>query len=357
MLKKLSTPPLLSQPREKIVDVVRTRLGNGKKPSPPWQWLIGLLIVGLIILTSVIAINAGLLKTLHIAGNSNASHSSITTLNVQRTAPYASLNFTVLTAQYATSFDDDTIHHGPAVVRLHLQIANKTTSVPALIYYDVIRLLAPNGSPIAPTNILSYNPHTDSCEASLVSAGPTPNKSETDCIDFPVAKGTQLNTLSLQLGSMAMGEFLVTVPFSGTFDASRYADTTLPQSIDIPYSYHDAHGNVYQFVYHLTNITSSYSYRGIQSKVGQQFYLLDFRVDNLSGANVTPGFGYDYLRLIINGNTRTPADSTLPNVFNAGAKNIAGQVAFTGPPGVKKITIAFLPQDGGSLQSRDVPLS
>lgn len=356
MLKKPSTTPLLMRPPEKIVEVVKTRLQKREKPLHMWQWLIGLLVVGLIIFGSVSVISGDLLKTFHIAGNTDSLQPPITSLNVQRTAPYAGLSFTILTAQYATSFADDTIHAGPAIVRLHIRVANKTTDVPVVVYYDAIRLLVPNGAPLAPTNVLSSTVNRDSCIVSPASAGPAPGKSETDCIDFPVAKGTRLDTLSLQLGSMAVGESLVTVPFSGTFDASRYADNIASQNVDIPYTYHDAHNNVYEFVYHLTSTTSGYSYRGMQSKAGQEFYVLDFRVDNLSGVNVTPGFGYDYLRLIINGRTRTPVDSTFPNIFNAGAKNVAGQVAFVGPPGVKTITIGFVPQDGGSLQTHDVQL-
>jgi len=74
-------------------------------------------------------------------------------------------------------------------------------------------------------------------------------------------------------------------------------------------------------------------------------------VDNPNGTNISPGFGYDYVRLSFNGGPiHPPIDNTLPYGFNALAKGVGGRVVFTGPAGLKAFTIDFLVQyqSGGS---------
>jgi len=360
MQKKVSTGQLLARPQDETIPPVGVRLRKEESPFRVWPLLITLLVVGLLIITIVSVTLGGLFQNLHFGTNTAASQPPITTFNVQRTAPYASLNFTVLTAQYATSFIDDTIHLGPAIVRVNVRVANTTTNQVSVIYYDVLRLLIPGQNAVAPANILPYSLKpgvgTPACNASPVSSGPAPVKSEVDCVDFPVPRGTRLQTLSLQLGSASTGEFLVTIPFSGPFNPGRYAGRISSQHLDIPYTYYNFNDSPFQFLFHLTSVNISYFYNGVQSKVGQQFYILNFRVDNQSGVYVVPGYGYDYVRLIINGILRTPVDSTLPNAFNGNAMNVAGQVAFVGPPGVSNITIALLQQNGEPILKTDVQL-
>jgi hypothetical protein len=245
---------------------------------------------------------------------------------VQRSATYADLNFTILNAQYATSFPDDTIQSGPAVVRVNLHVTNKTTAQISVIYYDVARLLAPKLSPVAPTNV-------------HLSANPKPASNETGWIDFPVAKGTQLASLKLQLGSVSLNETLVTIPFSGTFNPNLFTDKLSHQSLAISY---DFSGNT--LVYHLQSVDIRYSYQGTQCKAGNQYYVLNFTVDNPNGAAVSPGFGFDYIRLTVNGYNRPPVYNTLPYGFNAGAHSVGGRVVFIAPAGLTTLNIAFLLQ-------------
>ena len=360
MPKKVSTAQLLSRPPDETVPPVGVRLRKEESLSRVWPLLFTLLAVGLLIITVVSITLGGLFQNLHFGTNIATSQPPITTFNVQRTSPYASLNFTVLTAQYATSFIDDTIHLGPAIVRVNIRVANKTTDHVSVIYYDVLRLLIPGQHAVAPANILPYSlkrgADIPGCHASPVSSGPAAGKSEIDCVDFPVPRGTQLQTLSLQLGSATTGEFLVTIPFSGSFNPGRYTGRISSQHLGIPYTYYNFNDRAFQFLYHLTSVNISYSYKGMQSKAGQEFYILNFHVDNQSGVYVVPGYGYDYVRLIINGILRTPVDSTLPNAFNANARNVAGQVVFVGPPGASNFTIALLQQNGEPIRKTDVQL-
>jgi hypothetical protein len=313
-------------------------LSKGPKLSELWLWIIGLLIIGLIILGSVSFITWKWLSNLQVSLGTTSAQPAITKFSVQRSITYADLTFTVLNAQYATSFPDDTIQPGPAVVRLNMRVTNKTTDQVNVIYYDVAHLLVPKLNPIAPSNL-------------HLSSGPKPGSSETGWIDFPVAKGIQLATLKLQLGSAALGETLVTIPFNGAFDPNRYAGRSSNQSLTILY---DFAGNTLS--YHLNSVDIRYSYRGTECKAGQQFYVLNFSVDNNNGVAVSPGYGFNYVRLVVNGYNQPPIDNTLPYGFKAGAHGVTGRVVYTAPAGLKTLNIAFLLQEVQGQENFDVRL-
>jgi hypothetical protein len=308
------------------------------KPPKLWLWIISLLIIGLIILGSVSFITWKWVSNLQVSLGATSTQPTITTFSVQRSITYADLTITVLNAQYATSFPDDTIQSGPAVVRLNMGVINKTTDPVFVIYYDVARLLVPKLNPVAPSNL-------------HLSTGPKPGSSETGWIDFPVARGIQLATLKLQLGSAALGETLVTIPFSGAFDPKRYVGRTSHQSLAFLY---DFAGNT--LIYHLNSVDIRYSYRGTECKVGQQFYVLNFSVDNNNGVAVSPGYGFNYIRLVVKGYNQPPYDNTLPYDFKAGAHGIAGRVVYTAPAGLKTLTIVFLLQEVEGQENFDVRL-
>ncbi len=335
MAKKTSTA---LKSRQNTFISVSAGLPQSTRSSKLGLWIGGLIILGLAILVSVSYITWSWLRNLQISLAPTSTPPAITTLNVQRTVTYADLNFTVLNAQYATAFPNDSIQSGPAIVRLNMRVTNKTTDPVSVIYYDVARLLAPKLKPIAPTNL-------------HLSTGPKPGSSETSWIDFPVPTGTELATLALQLGSVSLGETLVTVPFSGPFDPNRFASRLSPQSLTISY---DFAGNT--LIYHLNSVDIRYSYRGTQSKAGQQFYVLNFTVDNNNGADVSPGFGFDYIRLVLDGNNRPPIDNTLPYTFKAGAHGVGGRVVFVALSGLQTLTTAFLLQVVVGQDNYDVAL-
>ncbi len=301
--------------------------GNSQLPKL-WLWITSLLMIGIIILGGASYITWTWLRGLQItfgAGNTQPTITT-TTYNVQRTGTYADLYFTVLNAQYASSFQNDPIQTGQAILRVNMRVTNKSPLPVSIIYYEVARLLVPGAKPISPTNV-------------LLSTGPKPGSSETGWIDFPVSKGVRLSALRLQLGLVALGEALLIIPFSGPFDPNHFARRTSPQSLAFNYIFE---GNV--LVYHLTSVDILYAYRGTQSKTGQQYYVLNFTVDNNNGVLVSPGYGYDYIRLVINGYNTPPIDNTLPYSFQAGAHGVAGRVVYIAPAGLKTLDFAFLLQ-------------
>lgn len=339
MAKKVPSTPPVEQLREATAQAAHARMPQIMQPSRLRPWLSIILILGLIILLVVSLATWNWLKGLQINTNSSTvPPSTVTTLKIQRTIPYANLNFTVLSAQYATSFADDTIQSGPATVRLNMRVTNPNTYTVAVIYYDIARLVLPKLSPIAPTNV-------------SLSTGPRPGSSEIGWLDFPVAQHTPLNTLKLQLGSAPLGEMLVTMPFTGAFNPNQYAGKVSPQSLTIPYNFERS-----ILTYHLQSVDIRYSYAGSQCKTGQQFYVLNFTVDNGNGKNISPGYGYDYIRLYINGANRPPVDNTLPYTFKADAQGVSGRVVYAEPAGLKSLQIAFLLQVVVGEQSYSINL-
>ncbi len=340
MTKKtpVASKPPLSRSREKLFVSAPPVVQADRKPRMLWLWFSSMLLLEILILAFGSSIALGFLKNIHISFNAAATPVPITTFNVQRTAMYAGLNFTVISVQYADTFADDDIHASQGIVRLNMIAANTSPDHITVIYYDIARLLTLKGSPIAPTNV-------------NLSLDPPANTSASGWIDFPISSAVQLSSLKLQLGSKPLGETLVTIPFSGPFDPSRYSDKTSQQEQTLNYSFHGK-----ELLYHLVTVDIRYSYQGVQAKAGQQYYSFNFRVDNPNSFYVAPGYGFDYIRLVLGGSNRPPVINTLPYSFNGGAQGVSGRVVFIAPASLKTLTLDFLVQYGSGGTDYNVTL-
>jgi hypothetical protein len=304
-----------------------------------WFSLTLVIIVGLVISGVIALIINYLLKNTHFSPDmTNTAVPAVTTLNVQRTSLYAGLEISVKDAQSASSFADDTIPSSTGVVRLNMQIVNHTNNQIGVLYYEIARLLVPRLQPLAPTNV-------------HLSAQLSSGKSDTGWIDFSVPGNIQLDTLTLQLGSANLDETMVTIPLRGNFDPTHFFNKASPQSLNVSY---DFNGNL--LTYHLKRVDVLYAYQGHQAQVGQQFYVLNFLVDNHNSIDVAPGFGYDYIRLVVQGYSQPPTDSTLPATFKRGAHAVSGQVVFAASAKMKTLTVGFRSQFGGLQQNYAVNL-
>jgi hypothetical protein len=342
--KMLAVPPgsHQRQPKETASTPIGSLLRARSFLPGLWFWAGLLLLIGITIVVFVSMMAGAWIRSIHVPTNLNQIVASppITTFTVQRTAPYAGLKITVMTAQYAPSFVDDDIHLGPAVVRLTLHVANPTSSQIGIVYYDSARLLIPKVQPLAPTNV-------------HLAASLNPGTNATGWLDFSVPDTVHLDSLTLQLGSPLLHEWLVKIPFKGAFDASRYADASSPQTLVITYNYNDA-GPL--LTYHLTKVDTRFSYRGSQCQAGKHFYILNFLVDNSNDVDVSPGPSFQYVRLLVDGNTLTPVENSLPATFKAGTQGVAGQVIFMAPAGLQTVTVTFLSQNTGGHQDYEVNL-
>lgn len=345
MAKKVSSVPMVTpQQREKSQATPTKFVPKSKKPTRQRQWLLFsiLLIIGIFILGTVSYTVWGWLQHVKISVNPASTPIPIQTFTVQRTANYAGLQYTVINAQYASAFTDDGIRPAKAIVRVNMNVANKSSDQISITYYDIARLMVPKSNALNPTNV-------------SLSAGPQPGKSETGWIDFSAPQGLQLAALKLQLGSSLLGESLVTIPFTGNFNPSLYSDHTSVQNMDI--NYYFPYNSPRLLIYHLASVDIRNDYKGVQTKTGQQFYVIHFSVSNPNAMAVAPGFGYDYIRISFNGGPiHPPVDNTLPYSFNAGAKPINGTVVFTGPANQNAFTLDFLVQYGSGGSNYPISL-
>jgi hypothetical protein len=313
-----------------------------RKRAVFWPWFGGLLLVGLV-LTGIITLSVrNWFNSLQIGTGANTSAPAITTMKVGRTAVYVDLNLTWTTVQSATYFADDPIHSGPEIVRVNLSVTNPTGNIINTEYYDGARLLVGKQAPIAPANL-------------TVPGVMQKNSTRAGWIDFPVAEGTDLSSLKLQLGNASVQELLVTVPVSGTYDGSQYALHSYHPSLTVTYNFKPWGSPVtYDLIYHLTSVDVRDSYNGVETHTNQQYYVLNFSVDNPNGTEVDPGYGYDYLRLSIGGNNRPPMNNTMPLGYKPNAHGIGGSVAFIAPANMHHLTIVFMVQSQAGWNSYDV---
>lgn len=329
--------PTQAQAKEKPVNVVHRK--KIKVPSI-WQWLIILIVLGVLIVGIVSSITGYWIRSVHLDGNPTPTQIPTTVLKVQRGATYAGLSMTVVDARYATYFSDDNIRSGQGTIRLNMHVGNTSRDRIKIVYYDNARLLAPDMDPIAPSNL-------------SLSAGPDPGKSENGWIDFSVPKTLSLDKLTLQLGDTRINESLAKIPFTGNYDPNRYNDKVVKQDLQITYEFVKAFVP-YDLSYHLTGVEVRYAYQGTQCKAGQQFYIFNFTVDNPSGKEIDPGEAFAYLRLDVNGYNQPPAFSTLAPTFKPGAKGISGQTVFAGPANMHGLNLIFLRQYSSQQQNYNV---
>lgn len=331
MDRKTAIVPVLSRSKEEEKEMpVQTHPRQRKFTSLLGLWFVIVLVIGAVIVIIVSSVVGYWLHGVQVPTSINlnnpaATPAPITTFKVGRSAPYAGLDMTVVNAQYATSFDDDLIHSGSATVRLNMQITNHTRTQINVVYYSIARLLPPKLAALAPTNI-------------HLSPGPRPGTSETGWLDFAVPQNLQLNTLALQLGVASQDELLVKIPFSGSFNAAQYGDKVLKPGAEFDYTY-----NGYTLNYSLTSLEIREAYQGTQARAGQRYYIFNFSVDNQTGADVAPGFGFDYIRMVVGNYGNPPIDNTLPSTFKNG-KTTTGSVVFTASAGLHNFSVRFLYQ-------------
>jgi len=331
MSKQLADMPV--RPDEQVASTITGSLSAFKKREPAvfWPWLGGLLVVGLVIVGVVTLSAWNWLNTIQSGMGASQNASSVSTVSVGRSTTYADLNIIWNDIQYTTSFNDDPIHAGASTVRVTLNVNNPTANTVVITYYDAVRLLVPGQKPVVPTNM-------------NLSAAPQKGSTQTGWIDFPVAKGLNLNALQLRFGNAATNELLVTLPVQGNYNAKQYQARTLHPSLNVGYYFKGWQLPAYTLNYHLASVDVRYSYNGVETKAGQQYYILNFTVDNPNGVTVSPGLSFDYLRLALNGGNRWPMDNTLPASFKSNAHGISGHAVFAAPAGLHALTVVFLHQ-------------
>src|SRR5258708_16912555 len=105
--KKSTATSMLTGPQDEMpLPEVRMHIKSNQKPTKPWLcvWFSAFLVLGLLILIVASTFAWNLLKNVKITTNPEPTPAPINTLNVQRTADYAGLEFTGVNVQYIKLF-------------------------------------------------------------------------------------------------------------------------------------------------------------------------------------------------------------------------------------------------------------
>ncbi len=244
----------------------------------------------------------------------------ITTLQINETVPYAGVEITIVNAQQSQTFLDDSDSGTNGMVRLNLK-ESSTTGRGNFFYGDVVRLILPDKSSVAPVNEKqSFRPD----------AGVT----RTNWLDFPVPMSIQISQLTLQLGKDT--EAQVDAPLTGKANLTKYQ----PKMAQLNASTHYA-----GLTWTITSATTGLSDDGKQADKGMRYVTVTMRVDNPTSSDFRAYWG-DYIRLQSGGSTSPPEVDAVagkfPLDFAAGSSGTTGSLTFLLPDGSTSYTLILL---------------
>ena len=244
-------------------------------------------------------------------------------LNLQVT--YANVGITLISAQLASSFSDDTstTAGSAGIVRVNIRENNATASNPDYVESQSMLLLLPGGTTAQPGN-----------EQQGVS--PAQGVNRLNWLDFPLGVQATLNQLILRIGKQ--GENQMDIPLQPKADISKYQDkTSSPNS---------------QFKYGSLNVTLktaalSYSYADQQATTGNLYVIITMsEVNNTTDSvSVSPS---TYMRLQAGGSSIQPDNTTTIPYSIAANTSGTGVVAFLAPQGTTSFTLVVLAQPNTS---------
>ncbi len=299
----------------------------------------GILKVVIILLILLLLLGAGGFFALRAftGGGSNTANSGTTSNNVTPTqAPlittpinatvnYASVNITIINAQQATSFADDTGTPAKGVVRFNLHSVQSSvnnvysTSAPTFAYPECFTLLLPDGVKV------SMNP---SGYKDL--SGPPQKGDQTTWIDFPASTSLKVSQMTLQMGKET--EEPILVPLTGHADLSQYQPKQSTPNLRVPF------GSMF---WTLKTVTLKLSDSGTQVDKGIRFLVLGLSIDN-PGTEGYNAFPPDFIRLQYGGKIISSEQAVIGDAA-AGTSAIPGMVSFLVPQGTPTATFVLLP--------------
>ncbi|HLZ55783.1 MAG TPA: zinc ribbon domain-containing protein, partial [Ktedonosporobacter sp.] len=245
------------------------------------------------------------------------------TTPINATVTYASVNITIINAQQATSFADDTGTPAQGVVRLNLHAVQSDvtnvnfTSAPTYAYGESFALLLPGGNKVALGGYKDIS-------------GPAQKGDQTTWIDFPASTGLKVGQMTLQIGKDT--EEQLQVPLTGHADLSQYQPKQSAPNLRVPF------GGMF---WTLKTATLKLSDSGTQVDKGMRFLVLTFSLDN-PGTDGLNAFPPDYIRLQYGGTTIV-LDQAVIGDAAAGTTNIPGIVSFLVPQDTTAATFILLP--------------
>jgi hypothetical protein len=244
--------------------------------------------------------------------------SGLQPLNLKIT--YASVAITILSAQIAPSFPDDSSGPGSAgELRVNLQENNTTSDNPGYLESDAVLLVLPDGSTVRTTN-----------QKQTIS--PDPGVNRANWLDFALTSQVSVSQLMLRMG--AATESQMDIPLRTGADLGKYQDKTSSPNAQFVYS---------AVNWTLKTATLSYSYSDRQATTGNIYVILSLSAINNSSNSFVDSVG-SYMRLQVNGASAEPdGRSTIP-ISIASHTTASGLVAFLMPQGATSFTLVLLGQ-------------
>ncbi len=296
----------------------------------------GVLRVALILLVLLLLLGAGGYFALHFLTNKGGTTTTsgangqltptqapLTTTPINATFTYASVTITILNAQQATSFANDSGTLTQGVVRLNLHSVQTDvsdvnfTSAPVFAYPERFTLLLPGGSKVA---VGGYKDLT----------APPRKGDQVTWIDFPASTSLKVNQMILQIGKDTEEQLLV--PLTGTADLSQYQPKQSTPNLRV------AFGSMF---WTLKTVTFKLSDSGTQVDKGKRFLVLTFSLDNPSTGNDN-SYPPDYIRLQYGATTITLEQASVGNAAPS-TTNVPGVVSFIVPQDTTAATFILLP--------------
>ncbi|HEY5004299.1 MAG TPA: zinc ribbon domain-containing protein [Ktedonobacteraceae bacterium] len=310
----------------------------------------GILRVGVILLLILVLLGAGGYFAFRYVngrvianattGTNNASKTTqapLTTTPINATVNYASVDVTVVNAQQATSFADDTQTPAQGVVRLNLHAVQVNTdnvysvSAPAFAYPESFVLLLPGGNKVTPGDYKDIS-------------GPARQGVQTTWIDFPAPASLKVSQMTLQIGKDT--EEQIQVPLTGHANLSKYQPKQSTPNLRVQF------GNLF---WTLKKVTFKLSDSGTQVDKNMRFLVLAFSIDN-PGTDGNNGYGPDCTRLQYNGTTITSEQLVIGNI-DANTTNIQGLISFLVPQDTTAATFILLPgHTPGATSQATIPI-
>ncbi len=231
---------------------------------------------------------------------------------------YSSVDITLVSVQQASSFPDDT-SSPQGGIRVATMESNSTTNNVRYSYGDIIRLVMPDGSIIAPSNAKYFE-------------GPAAGVSQDNWIDFPVtSQNIDLSKLILRYGSATENQ--MDIPLTSNADLSKYQPRTVTPNSTFQYT---------GMNWTLVSATESLSANGQQASTGMVYVTATLKAVN-SSANNFSAYPGDYMRLQSGDSKSPPSDFTFPTSV-ASQSNGTGTVTFAIPQGGTSFTLLMLAQ-------------
>jgi len=254
-------------------------------------------------------------------GNNTGSNGTatvpLTTKNINAALTYASVDITILNAQEASSFSDDSNTSSPVLLRLNMKEHNPTAGTVFLSYGENFHLILPDGTSVTPAS-----------EHDIGAVDQAVTK--TSWVDFPLSSSMDISKLTLRLGGA--NQVQEDVPLTGNADLSKYQAKTISPNAAFQYA---------GVNWTLTNVTSSFSANGKQADSGMRYIVVTLKADNPTSSTFFPDMS-TYARLKSGDIINSPTGNTFPVDIAAGTTGTTGTVTFLMPQNNGSFTLTML---------------